>query len=311
MNTYKTPSFEERRKNALALAEERCAQVRAKSKDFERVEKELSEIGLKIFSSSLLPDGKREEEQARLEDLCRRLKDEKNKILKSLGYPEDYTSPHFTCEKCGDTGYIGYKMCSCLKAWRSGVRARVSGLGKNLDTQTFDTFSLDYYPAKNRAYMSDVLDFCRDFADGFERDSGQSLLFVGGTGLGKTHLSSAVAKTVIDRGFSVIYDSAQNILATFERERFSQNESLASDKYFDCDLLIIDDLGTEIRGASSLSYFYTLINTRIVSSKSVIISTNLTPDALRRQYEERLVSRLFGEYNVFLFEGEDIRKLKK
>ncbi len=311
MNTEQTPSFEERRKSALVLAEQRCEEIRAKSRDFARVEKELSEIGLKIFASSLLPDGKREMELASLEDLCRRLNDEKKNILKTLGYPEDYTAPHFVCEKCSDTGYIGHKMCSCLKAWRAGLRARASGLGKYLDTQTFDTFLLDYYPAKNRAYMSDTLEFCRDFAENFERGSGQSLLFVGGTGLGKTHLSSAVAKRVIDRGFSVIYDSAQNILATFERERFSQSDVLASDKYFDCDLLIIDDLGTEIKGASSLSYFYTLINTRIVSSKSVIISTNLTPDALRRQYEERLVSRLFGEYNVFLFEGEDIRKLKK
>lgn len=311
MNTEQTPSFEKRRENALFLCEKRCEEVRAKSEEYTKIEKELSEIGLKIFATSLLPDEKREAEQARLEALCRCLNDEKKRILKSFGYPEDYTTPHFECEKCSDTGYIGHKMCSCLKAWRAGMRARASGLGKYLDTQTFDTFSLDYYPVKNRDYMSDVLEFCRDFAENFEKSSGSSLLFVGGTGLGKTHLSSAVAKRVIEKGFSVIYDSAQNILATFERERFSQSDNLASDKYYDCDLLIIDDLGTEIKGASSLSYFYTLINTRIVSSKSVIISTNLAPDALRRQYEERLVSRLFGEYNVFLFEGEDIRKLKK
>ncbi len=308
--------FEERRARAIDEAEARCREVWNKCPEIEEIDKALSDTGLKIFKSAMLPDLEREAELERLKCENETLKKKREALLLKLSLPADYTSPKFVCGKCSDTGFVGHRMCECLRAWRINERARASGLGKHLDEQTFDTFRLDYYPEKLsdspvRKNMKDTFEFCRDYAERFNAESGESLLFVGATGLGKTHLSTSIARRVIDRGFSVVYESAQNILAAFERDRFSQSEKKPSDKYFDTDLLIIDDLGTEIKGATSLSYFYTLINTRLVSSKSVIISTNLYPDALRRQYEERFVSRLFGEYSVFLFEGEDIRKLKK
>lgn len=303
--------FEEKRRLALAEAEEREREIYAKSPELEAVDRELSATGLLLFKAGLLPENKREAEFARLEALTFSLQAKKRELLTSLGYPEDYTKPRFDCEKCGDTGYIGHKMCDCYKKFIIHERAHASGLGRYLDSQNFNSFSLDYYPEKTRSNMKGTFDFCKRYAEKFDGLSGESLLFVGTTGLGKTHLSSAIAQRVIERGFSVVYDSAQNVLATFERDRFSQSISKPSDKYFNCDLLIIDDLGTELRGASATSYFYTLINSRIVASRSVIISTNLTPTALRGQYEERFVSRLFGEYTVFTFEGEDIRKIKK
>lgn len=303
--------FEERRRFARSEAEKREKEVYAKSPELEAVDRELSATGLRLFKAGLLPEEKRAAEFARLEALTFSLQAKRRELLVSLGYPEDYTKIRFECEKCGDTGYIGHKMCDCYKKYIIGERARASGLGRYLDAQSFDTFTLDYYPEKARANMRTTLNRCKRYAENFDGLSGDSLLFVGSTGLGKTHLSSAIAQRVIERGFSVVYDSAQNVLATFERDRFSQSASKPSDKYFNCDLLIIDDLGTEIRGASASSYFYTLINSRIVASRSVIISTNLTPTALRQQYEERFVSRLFGEYSVYTFEGEDIRKIKK
>ena len=303
--------FEDRRKLALAEAEKREAEVYAKSSEIRAIDLELSNTGLKLFKAGLLPETKRKAEFDRLENLTFSLQAKKRELLSKLGYPEDYTKPHFECEKCADTGYVGHKMCDCYKNYLVRERAHASGLGKYLDSQNFDTFSLEYYPQKSRTTMKVNLDSCRDFAERFDGKNGESLLFVGTTGLGKTHLSSAIAQKVIEKGFSVVYDSAQNILATFERDRFSQSISKPSDKYFNCDLLIIDDLGTELRGTSSASYFYTLINSRLVASRSVIISTNLSPTALSQQYEERFVSRLFGEYNVFIFEGEDIRKIKK
>ncbi len=303
--------FEERRRLALAEAEKREQEVYAKSPEFEAVDRELSATGLLLFKAGLLPENKRVQEFARLEALTYSLQAKRRELLTSLGYPEDYTKVRFECEKCGDTGYIGHKMCDCYRKYIIHERAHASGLGRYLDTQNFDTLSLDYYPEKSRSNMKGTFDFCRRYAEKFDGISGDSLLFVGSTGLGKTHLSSAIAQKVIENGFSVVYDSAQNVLATFERDRFSQSVSKPSDKYFTCDLLIIDDLGTELRGSSATSYFYTLINSRIVASRSVIISTNLTPTALRSQYDERFVSRLFGEYTVFIFEGEDIRKIKK
>ncbi len=311
-----TRPFEDRRKIALYEAEERCREVYEACPEVRTIDKELENTGLNIFKAAMLPDGEREITLDRLKDETMALREKRNALILSLRLPADYTSPRFVCDKCSDTGFVGYRMCSCLKEYRAAMRVSNSGLGKYLGSQTFDNFSLDFYPEKlgsstPRERMKRTLEYCRGFAEGFDGESGESLLFVGGTGLGKTHLSGAIARRVIEKGFYVVYESAQNILADFERDRFSQSEKKPSDKYFESDLLIIDDLGTEIKGASSAAYFYTLVNTRIISSKSVIISTNLAPDALRRQYEERFVSRLFGEYQVFLFEGEDIRKLKK
>ncbi len=309
-------SFESKRIHALEVAKKRLSEVYSKCPEIEAIDKELSETGMKIFKTAFLPENKRDAEFNTLSDMIRFLNEKRNNLLINLGYPEDYTEPHFECKRCSDTGYVGHKMCECYKTYLMHERAQISGLGKYLTSQSFDTFNLDYYPKQlSGTSPYDTMKYnlieCRKFADNFDAQTGESLLFMGKTGLGKTHLSTAVAKRVLERGFSVVYDSAQNILAVFERERFSQSEKKQSDKYFNCDLLIVDDLGSEIRGTTSSSYFYTLINTRLVTSKSVIISTNLTPAELSRQYEERLVSRLFGEYTVLTFNGKDIRQLKK
>lgn len=303
-------AFENRRETAIREAEARCQEVYSAIPEIAAIDKELSETGLKLFRAGMLPEVEREAEFSRLGGLTAFLQEKRKALLIENGYPEDYTKPHFHCEKCSDTGYIRHIMCDCLKKHIAEKNVRASGLGRYLDKQTFETFSLDYYPAKARISMSDTLEQCRAYADSFNGKTGESLLFLGSTGLGKTHLSSAIAQKVIAKGFSVVYDSAQTILSTFERDRFSQSANKPSDKYFDCDLLIIDDLGTEIKGASATAYFYTLINTRLVASKSVIITTNLKPEDIRRQYEERIVSRLFCEYTVYFFEGNDIRKIK-
>ena len=303
--------FEERRAIALEKAEERSREVWAKSSELEAIDKELSGIGLNIFKTALLPDDKRQAEFNRLSDQTRMLHEKKAKLLALLGYPEDYTKPKYECDKCSDSGYIGHKMCDCYRKYLMTKRARASGLGKALETQSFETIRPELYPESVRHDMMGIVDTCRKYANEFNGEDGSSLLLIGSTGLGKTHLSSAIAKTVLENGFSVVYESAQNLISTFERDRFSQETKKASDRYFDCDLLIIDDFGTEVRAQTSLSYFYTLINTRLVNSKSVIINTNLTGQTLQSHYDERFVSRLLGEYRVILFKGEDVRKIKK
>lgn len=305
--------YENKATLARKSADRRSEEVWARDKRIAEIDRELSATGLKLLSSALLDDEKREQAYKKLEQSIFALRDEKKERLAALGLPEDYTDVKYECEKCSDTGYVGIKMCDCLKKALTKQNYKSSGIGKYLEGQTFDNFDLSLYPfGEARENMSRIFNQARSFADSFSPDSSESLLFVGGTGLGKTHLSSAIAKEVIEKGYSVAYESAQNIISAFEKDRFAREEyNLKSQKYVDADLLIIDDLGTEIQSKSAVSYFYTLINTRLISSKPTILSTNLTPTELNSQYEKRIVSRLFGEYTVLQFTGEDIRRLRK
>ena len=293
-------------------ADRRCDEVYLKDKRIEEIDKELSGLGMAIFAAATKDDEEREAEYKRLETRLSLLREERKDRLKTLGLPGNYTDVVYECPKCSDTGYIGIKMCDCLKKTLNARKFKNAGIGKYLQSQSFDNFDLSLYPfGKIRNAMSETFSLVKKYAESFSEDTTDSLLFVGATGLGKTHLSSAVAKAVIEKGFTVYYDSAQNIISTFEKERFlREGETLNSDKFFECDLLIIDDLGAEVQSRSSVSYFYTLINTRLISGKPVIISTNLGATELKNQYEARIVSRLFGEYKVFLFEGDDLRNRK-
>jgi DNA replication protein DnaC len=239
----------------------------------------------------------------------------REQYLLKAGYPADYDLPPFACQKCKDTGYDGQKMCTCLRAALSREGMKRSGVGKLFETQRFETFRLDYYRHDPRVYaiMQNYLEMCRRFADGFQAEQSGNLLLCGGTGLGKTHLSTSIAGVVVEKGFDVLYESAPNLLSAYEAERFGRGSgALVSDttRYLTCDLLIIDDLGAEMTNAFTVGIIYNLLNTRIVSGKSTIISTNLTPDELRSRYTDRVASRLFGEFTVMRFEGKDIRLQK-
>lgn len=305
--------YKDKAKNARDEADRRTAEVCAKDPRIAEIEKELSETGLRIFAAALSGEENRDEAYRRLEISLLALKTEKKERLLALGYPIDYTEVHYECPKCSDTGYVGFKMCDCLKKELRKQSYRTSGLGKYLDAQSFDNFDVSLYPfGEVRERMANVLSRAKRYAEGFSDDTSESLIFVGGTGLGKTHLSTSIAKAIIEKGYSVFYNSAQNIISTFERERFCKDdEKRESEKYLEADLLIIDDLGAEVQSKSSVSYFYTIINTRLISSKPTIISTNLTPAALQSAYDERIVSRILGEYSVYLFEGTDIRMVKR
>lgn len=305
---YKNKAFD-----ARAAADRRSEEVWARDGKIAEIDKELSETGLRIFAAALTGDENRDAEYAKLQARVFQLKEEKKERLETLGLPADYTEVKYECPKCSDTGYVGIKMCDCLRRALIRQSYRTSGIGKYLENQTFDNFDVSLYPfGQAREKMSAVLSRARAYATDFSPEESASLLFMGGTGLGKTHISSSIAKCVLDKGYSVFYNSAQNIISTFERERFTrEGEGLESDKFFNTDLLIIDDLGAEMPGKSSVSSFYTVINTRMIASKPTIISTNLTPQQLQSSYDERIVSRILGEYSVFVFEGTDIRRVKR
>lgn len=299
--------IEKRRLDAISTAEERNRDLALESDEIRIIDKELSGTGLLLFKTACM-GGDIDAIRARNTEL----QAQRRAILVKLGYPEDYTEVHYTCTDCSDTGFVGTKMCKCLKQLLITKNIQSSGMGNLIDQQSFDNFNIDVYKNQPeiKARMERNLKIAKAFAENFARHH-DNLLLIGTTGTGKTHVSTAIAKEVISQGFDVLYDSTQNIVNDFEKDKFksgyNQTES-ASDKYLECDLLIIDDLGAEFITQFSVSSLYNLINTRQNKGLSTIISTNLTASELAGKYEGRIYSRIIGaDYTVLRFEGDDRR----
>ena len=238
--------------------------------------------------------------------------------LVHLYFEEGYLDESPICEQCGGSGYMGASMCECLKELcRQEQKKELTLL--NVGRETFDQFRLDYYPdafdpklgVSIRGIMEKTFQTCRKYAHTFTEKSG-NLLFSGDTGLGKTFLSACIARTVADRGYSVVYESAGHLFAKLERAKFGGDEDAREEikKYSACDLLIIDDLGTEMPGQFTTSALYTLVNDRLLAGKPMIISTNLNSDDLARRYSAQIASRLRGSFLRVAFLGDDIRVKK-
>lgn len=261
------------------------------------------------------------EQLEKLKKKSLQLQTELSDILKKEGLPANYLEQWFECEKCHDTGIVNGKMCSCMKTLLKKTAYKHMSLSSRLALTDFDSFSLDYYPdaivppfnRNLRQYMSDVLGYCRKYAYGFSLDSG-SLLLQGGPGLGKTHLSLAIAKEVIDQGFGVIYVSAPEMLKRLEDEHFGRGSDLrgASEQLMtECDLLIIDDLGTEFVTKFSTTVIYNIINSRLLTGSPMVLNTNLSIKELQEIYGSRMVSRIIGSLDRIEFTGNDIRQIKR
>lgn len=241
---------------------------------------------------------------------------EYEQLLKDHGLTRRDTEPQYTCPHCRDTGFVDGKMCGCYRALRRDLAYRQLSSELPLDRCTFECFSLDYYrddPAALKQ-MSVILRSCRQYADNFRAHS-PSMLFWGGTGLGKTHLSLAIANTVLDKGFGVVYGSAQRFAVALERERFDRDGGSegTSGNLKSCDLLILDDLGTEFSSAYSNAAIYDVVNARLMAERPTIISTNLGLKGLEERYGERFTSRIIGNCAMLEFRGRDVRvqKLQK
>lgn len=244
---------------------------------------------------------------------------ERKAILEKNGYPENYLDINYFCKKCNDRGFIDGKMCECMRALLREKAYDKLNKASPLSLSDFNTFSLEYYSKTivedgNKKYspysrMEKIFNFCQNYAINFTPTS-ESLLFQGSSGLGKTHLSLAIAKEVIERGYGVIYTSAPDILSKLESERFGgeRNTDATDNILKECDLLIVDDLGTEFLTTFTLSKIYNIINTRMLLKKPTIVSTNLTLKELQKNYSPRMVSRIIGEMTRLPFVGEDIRQ---
>ncbi len=306
----------ERKTGAERNAEQRLREVHLKSPEIKEIDSAFPKIGQKIVEAVMLGRSK-DETNAIINDIKTEsdaLSRKRAEAMARLGYPEDYTSPKYFCEKCGDTGFVERDMCQCLKRELTRIGYESSGLGALLSKQSFDNFLLKYYDGDDRVIMEQNLSICKNYAEGFGEGS-ESLLLMGNTGLGKTHLSTSVAAAVIEKGFDVIYETSQNLISVFSAEQFGRplpntNVTRTSDSYFNCDLLIIDDFGTETVTQFTVSCFYNLINTRVNKGLPIIINTNLTQDEIKTKYSDRIASRLFGEFIVLAFPGKDIRMQK-
>ncbi|MEA4966134.1 MAG: ATP-binding protein [Oscillospiraceae bacterium] len=245
------------------------------------------------------------------------LQAERDWILEASDLDEDFLDSSPVCSICGGTGYVGSTMCECLRELcrieQKNELSSLLGSGK----ERFSAFRLDYYsdaadPQRGvspRRLMEETLHRCRKYAQDFSQDSG-SLLFSGKTGLGKTFLSGCIARSVADRGFSVVYETAITMLGDFEAAKFgdfSEARIAKTQRYFASDLLIVDDLGTELVTQFTLSALYNVINTRLINGKQTIISTNLTTDGMKNRYTPQIASRLLGDYELIPFFGDDVR----
>lgn len=296
----------------------RMREVEAGHPEMAEINAALSQTGLRIFEAAMAGKDGLEARMAQLREDNRTLLADRAVLLTMLGYPANYLDLKYECSECLDTGFVknGEKLCTCMRRALILAGYETSGIGPLLERQSFDNFSLQYYtdPADKKR-MEQVLDTVRRYVELFSDEKSQNMLFFGQTGLGKTHLSSAVAKKLIDRGFDVLYETAQNLFGDFEDEKFNRAyntgvEERKTDRFFSCDLLIIDDLGAELSNQFTVSCLYNLINTRYNAGKSCIISTNLTPKEIENRYSQRVCSRLFGQYIPLQFVGRDIRMMK-
>ncbi len=245
------------------------------------------------------------------------LQAERNWILEAGEFEDGYLDDTPVCTRCGGTGYDGSQMCSCLRELcrQEQKKELTSLLGSG--RESFDTFRLDVYSdaydpklgTSQRELMRSNLNICKKYAAGFSAASG-SLLFSGATGLGKTFLSACIARQIADRGFSVMYETAIRLFGDFETEKFGAQggDGSLTRKYFDCDLLIIDDLGTEMTTQFTVSALYSVLNTRMMEGKPILISTNLLPEALETRYSPQIASRIVGTFRLIKFAGDDLRR---
>ncbi len=270
------------------------------------IDYELSSIGAQLALTALSGNS---EKIALLNKKSNALAIEKKAIFKRAGIDEIT----YDCQLCKDSGYVGGKICDCIK--KIAAKVILDDLKKEmpLDECSFENFDLNFYSKDGenpRKRMTSILKLCREYVNKFEPQKAENLLFMGSPGLGKTHLTLAIVSGVVEKGFMAFYGPAENLFALVSSERFSGENKGSYEAMLNCDLLVIDDLGTELSTEFSRSVFYNLINSRLLCKKPTVINTNLTMKEIADRYGERIASRLIGNYNANKFLGQDIRQQK-
>lgn len=300
---------EQKRKNAELLYEKQKEIVYSTNSELAKIDDDIKSKGAELALCAL--SGQTEKSKILFDEITA-IKKCKDEILKNTGLAE---GPVFNCKLCNDCGYVNGILCKCVKDI-AAENCYSSLIGEMpIKDSTFDNFKLDYYnDGKNeqgvspKKQMTAVLKICKNFADEFP--NGANLILTGGCGLGKTHLSLAIANEVIAKDYHVIYGSAQNLINEVSRETFDRSGSTVKiDSLTSCDLLILDDLGTEFTTQLSVSVVYNIINTRLLRGLSTIINTNLSIAEISEFYNDRIASRIVGSYKICPVFGNDIRQI--
>ena len=309
-NTYKLAFEEQKARLDRKKAEHQQALAIAYSENprLNEIDSLMSRYGAKIALTALSGDTEALNE---LKSLLEGLNEEKKQLLSGVGEFE------YDCKECSDTGYINGKVCSCIKEAAKKIALKSLSDDMPILSCRFDNFDLNYYPNTDdesgvnpRKRITAILKLCREYVINFSPKSAENLLFMGDAGLGKTHLTLAMVSGIIEKGYNVIYGSAYNLFSLVENEHFSAEKGNSYENMLSCDLLVIDDLGTEFVTSFTQSVLYGLINSRILSGKPTIINTNLTMRDIEAKYTPRISSRFIGNYKAKKFVGRDIRQLK-
>ena len=308
--------LERRRGTAGARAAALRAEMTAKIPRLAEIEQQMAQSAGKVVHAILGGENVDEQvERIKTENLA--LQAEMAQLLHASGIKADNFEPQYHCTKCEDTGVCDNHHCECFLALLRELSCESLSELSGMHPTSFDELSLEYYSAQPeaktgispRARMRGVIEYCRTYAESFDgRDD--SLLLTGPTGVGKTHLSLAIAGEVLARGYSVVYGPVQKLLHRLEKEHFGRAEGNSEDVMTDCDLLILDDVGTEFGSPFYTAALYNIINERMLSEKPTIISTNLNQKQLTARYGEQIASRITGTFHPLLCAGKDIRQLK-
>lgn len=312
--------YNRKRLNAAKAADSKKEALYARIPRLEEIEKEIKLTGIKI--SRLLLAGPEDlgEQVKILKRKIEKLKNERKEIYIKYNIPGNFLEPDYECKKCRDTGYDSDgKRCSCFNKQIINNLYTMSNMVHMLKKENFNAFDINVF--SNEAYenekltprqnMYNILDISQDFCYNFH-ESNMNLLFYGGTGLGKTFMCNCIAKALIDKGISVLYQTAFSLFETVEAHKFnaqteSEENKLSYGMIFDCDLLIIDDLGTELNNSFTNSELFNIINERLITEKKTIISTNLSLEKLAQTYSDRIMSRVFNNFALLKFYGKDLR----
>lgn len=309
--------LEERRNEAQRQRDARHSAAVLKCPEILKTEEEMAMCGTGVIKAVALGESGTDYID-KLSKKSREVQAKRKMLLKEAGFPEDYLDVKYTCSVCNDTGFNGAYYCECYKKLIKETAKEELAVSAQLKKCTFDSFKTKVYPditdevlgISQKEHMENVLEYCQDWARYFTRKS-QGLIMLGKTGLGKTHLSLAIAGTVIDRGYNVYYGSVPNIMNKLEKEHFGRNPSDENllDELCECDLLILDDLGAEFSTQFTVAQLYNILNTRMINSLPTIISTNLSMREIEEKYTQRVASRIVGSFVPVSFCGRDVRQI--
>lgn len=312
--------YNQKRLKAAYDADVRKEKLFEKYPELEESDKQIKLLSIKLSRLYLLNPDNLNEQVLILKEEIETYKDKRNEIYEKNNIPQNYLEVQFECNKCSDTGYLpDGNRCSCFNKQIIDNLYTMSNMVHMLGKENFDTFDIGVF--SNEAYKSEkltpkqnmynILEASEDFCNNFHI-TGMNLLLYGGTGLGKTFMCNCIAKALIDREISVLYQTAFSLFEIVENHKFNkQNETEENKIYynmiFDCELLIIDDLGTELNNSFTNAELFNIINERLITEKKTIISTNLSLEQLAETYSDRIMSRVFNNFAPLKFYGKDLR----